>query len=219
MDPTTVIALGLQIGSHLVNLYSNPEEISNNKIEVDYEDFLEDTVNKLELIIENNNKVIIDKIESDRLESLQSAIVHYSSLVRGKADIRPHDRLYLRNEVDYAGNRLLENKQQWLTPYLIGESLFIVILKIQQEDNEAEKLISKIKGLLREQRIRLLELRRKDILKKGITEIPWLDIHHFIEGKSEVMLESLIANKYCAKCGCEVKHSFSFCMMCGESLN
>lgn len=216
MDPT-VIALGLQIGNNLINLYSNPEKVSNDK--VDYEDFLENTANRLELIIKNNNNVLIEKIENDRLEILQSRIKHYSRLIRKNIPITPHDALPLEEEVGYAATRCFkEKKQQWLPPYLAGQSLFIVLLKIQKDDEEANRLMKKMKRILKENRIKLLEFHKKDIFKDQVTEIPWLDIHQFIEGESETILEKLM-DKICNKCGSKVKHDFSFCTKCGESLN
>jgi len=140
-------------------------------------------VDRLREIAAASRDAIIGKIESDKLEQLQSRIQNLGFLIRlGKASDSLAYVLTVKESVDYAENRLREGKAEWLSATIVGRATIVSALSYLQLDTTTEA--SALKQICASARHQMLDQLVAHVLAEG-QSIPWERIHAFLEGRAE----------------------------------
>lgn len=183
-----LIQLGLKVGSGLLDLASGRRHEDKN----DYDVFFEKVSSQVEQVIHQEKISIIEKLESDKLELLVSRIKNLATLVHlQKRNEALEYAMTLKESVDYAQNRLKEGKNEWLGPLLTGQAVYAGALMFA--DVEAKRIVGELDELMLHTRVSILETYKESFLRRKDT--PWLDIHAFISGNSQSLLDDLSSSQ------------------------
>lgn len=149
---------------------------------VDIERVMKEAVEQIASLAKASTDAIISKIESDKLEELQSRIHNLGFLLRLK---KTEDAflymLTLKESVDYAQNRVSEGKTEWISACIVGRSAIIAALEYctLEADKEKEELFK----ICRQAKYQMLDLLVPQILSKN-GKVPWDQVENFLAGAS-----------------------------------
>lgn len=147
------------------------------------DEILQQTTERLSEIADASRDAVIGKIESDKLEELQSRIQNLAFLIRlGKVNEALTYVLSVKESVDYAENRLREGKSEWLGPTIIGKSTIVAALRHLEIDTATEA--AALADLCKRARHELLDQVVGQLVATQQT-IPWDKIQAFLNGTSD----------------------------------
>lgn len=143
-------------------------------------ELIQNSASRIDTAIGDAVRTIIGKVEQDQLELLLSRTRNLSALIGMR---RPDQALQyawtLRESVDYAHNRLREEKLQWLGPYLAGNSIFLATLQYAGEHHQRE--VERFEQAVLDAKYRILDRSVPEMVVRG-QRIPWPEISAFLRG-------------------------------------
>jgi hypothetical protein len=195
MDPATLslIQVGFSVAGKLFDYLEASATVTASAVvptDGNLPELIQSSVSRFGTAIDDAVRTIIGKVEQDQLELLLSRTRNLSALVGMQ---RPDQALQyawtLRESVDYAHNRLNENKLQWVGPYLAGNSIFLATLQYAGEKNDTE--VNRFRQLVLQAKYRILDQTVPQLVVQG-TSIPWQEISDFLHGTDAGGLTSLL---------------------------
>ncbi|NEX60052.1 hypothetical protein [Noviherbaspirillum galbum] len=148
---------------------------------------LQEAMEQLAMISKASTDAIIAKIENDKLEELRSRIQSLGFLLKiEKKDEAFRYMLTLKESVDYALNRVNEGKTEWLSPCILGKSVFIATLEYCAVSADTERV--ELSRICKEAKHTLLNVIVPQILSNG-GQVPWDQVEAFLVGTSNSLLE------------------------------
>jgi len=143
----------------------------------------------LRRVIAVNADLVIDKIEQDRLEELGSRIKNIGLFFKlGRTDELFSYMMLLNESVDYANNRIKENKDQWIAPYLMGKAMALAVLNYL--GHEDEQIFNEIVQTTKSVKHKILNQSTK-LLLTADNDIPW-DLYHNVLNDTPGSVNELI---------------------------
>jgi hypothetical protein len=181
----SILELGFTLSRSL--LLMERREVSPELLTV--RDYIHESTAAIQATINAATQKIIDKIEHDQLELLISRTQNLSSLVKlNRLDQVLHYSMTLRETVDYAQNRHREGKNQWLGPYLAGNSVLLAALRLC--DALSFEDLERFDKFVAEARLEVLNQSLPALLESG--RLPWVDIAKYVEGRSDEVIPKQI---------------------------
>jgi len=188
MEPATIVALaklGFEVANKAVDAYAKHSEKND-----EYQNALRETItessNSLGKAIENVAEVVIEKLESDKLEELNSRTKNLSFLIStGNDDQVLQYSMMLNESVDYASNRIKEGKLHWIGPWLVGVSVVFSALEVCGGNGNYNQFKHEIKR----GRYMILDAITKQLVYAQDHSLPWMEIERFLNGTSTEILE------------------------------
>lgn len=153
---------------------------------------IEDISHKLDFVAHDVATKVSRKLEADQLEKLTSQI----KAIKFALEFNDKDMLRLTlvriiDQLEYAKNRISEGKFEWLSPWMMAESIRIVSLRKIAIDNNALDVVYKEALAFR---ISILNFTGSFVVKTNNS--PWLKISEFVEGKNEDILKLINSAKH-----------------------
>lgn len=96
--------------------------------------------------------------------------------------------LLLNESVDYANNRIKENKEQWIAPYLMGKSMSLSVLNYLGHDDD--QVLKDIIVTTNDIKYKLLNSSIKILMSKK-RDIPW-DLYYEVLNNTPGSVSNLI---------------------------
>ncbi|MCP3136611.1 hypothetical protein [Pyxidicoccus xibeiensis] len=195
MNAATVdlLNLGFELASRVFDIIEADREAdSARQVEqtAEMSALIQSSATRLGNAVREAAERVVTKLETDKLEELQSRTRNLSMLVRMK---RPGEvlqyTLQLRESVDYAHNRLREGKDLWLGPWLAGHAMVMAALVYSGTFSPEE--LATFEEEVQQARTRVLELARPWLLASPA--VPWEEVAAFVRGESTVLLRRLLA--------------------------
>ena len=192
MDPATLalIETGFSIAGKFLDRFargSSTDSAGERVQELDA--FIKTSVAELDQSLRVGIAAVIDKIETDNLEFLLSRARNVSALLDvGRFDQALQYAMTLRESVDYARNRLEEEKVHWLGPYLAGSGIYFAAVDAAGARREADLI--EFRKHLEEIKVEIVDYVVPQMITTG-AKIPWLVIAHFIVGTTDKLPELL----------------------------
>lgn len=151
-----------------------------------------DTLDKISFEIQSAKNAtvfqIIDKIESDKLEALNSRINAIQIAIElEQTDSLSSLHMDLLELTDYARNRITEGKEHWVGAWVVGSATRILLLKMISNSPRSIKILDRE---VQKFRFDLLDLHKNELLSKNT---PWAAIADFVKGENEEILNNLIS--------------------------
>lgn len=194
MDAATITMLeaAFSLAKGILDIVGNrPGLEKTNERASQVENFLTSSVAKLEVAVHDAAQLVIEKLESDKLEELLSRTRNCAMLVNlNKQDQALQYSLTLRESVDYARNRVQEGKPHWLGPYIGGFAVFLAALEYSGQCPESE--IAEFKALVTRTKLEILDASAPVILASNRT-LPWMEIANFLEGDATHLPSGIVA--------------------------
>jgi len=193
MDPATLalIEAGFSIAGKFLDRFQQgkPHEEDAAARVQELDRFVQKSVAELDQSIQFGISTVINKIENDALELLLSRARNLSALLdMGRYDHALHYAMTLRESVDYARNRLEEEKVHWLGPFLGGSGIYLAAVDAAGARREADLL--EFRKHLDEIKIELLDYVVPRMIESGV-KVPWATVAHFTLGTTERLGELL----------------------------
>lgn len=192
MDPATLtlIETGFSIAGKFLDRFAGRSSSNDTDVRVQELDrFVKTSVAELDQSLRSGIATVIDKIETDNLEFLLSRARNVSALLdSGRYDQALQYAMTLRESVDYARNRLQEEKVHWLGPYLAGSGIYFAAVDAAGAKREAD--ILEFQKHLEEIKIEVLDYVVPEMISTGV-KIPWLVIAQFTLGTTDRLGELL----------------------------
>ena len=192
MDPATVLAL-VNVGVKVADLTLKALERSETEKQAHNQELstlIGSTSERLGRAISDSTQAIIEKFEADKLEELHSRIKNLSFLLKaGKEDQALHYAMTLNESVDYAENRIKEQKLEWIGPWMAGLSVVTSSYQICGLSPDIREYGEKIQ----QARIKLVDYLVRHLVRESI-EIPWLQVCNFISGEDDKFLSMIKSN-------------------------
>jgi hypothetical protein len=155
----------------------------------EFEDLLSASEKSLKYVISVNADLVIEKIEQDKLEELSSRVKNIGMLIKlDRTDELMSYMMLLNESVDYASNRINENKEQWIAPYLMGKSMSLAVLNYLEHDDE--HVLQDIIVTTNDIKYKLLN-RPLEILMSSKRDIPW-DLYYDVLNNAPGSVPKLI---------------------------
>lgn len=172
----------------------------------EFEDLLTASEKSIKYVISVNADLVIEKIEQDKLEELSSRIKNIGMLIKlDSTDELMSYMMQLNESVDYANNRINENKEQWIAPYLMGKSMSLAVLNYLGYDDD--HVFKDIVVATNDIKYKLLN-RSIKILMSSKRDIPW-DLYYEVLNNAPGSVPKLIKKiKECSlkdSCVSEIK--------------
>ncbi len=155
----------VRIGEQDVRI--SEQEVKLSKLK----DLIESSTISLQEAIEISTRKVIDKLEQDKFEELVSRLNNIILLLKlGNEDQILSYTLLLQESVDYAMNRLRENKKQWFLPYVVGKSIAVTIFTFFDSDTGNRR--DEFSLFIRQSKMQILDEMTRRLLQSG-KSIPW----------------------------------------------
>ncbi len=196
---TAIIERGFNLASDFLSYlreksqHRNEEKMAELKLakhESEVLDAVREIASQLDIAVSEIVKEVTKKIEKDQWEKLVAQVKG----VQLALDLENTEMLQqavgrITEQIEYAKNRLSENKIEWLGPWLMAESIRLVAIgQIATTDRAAQLLERETRNF----RISILDLGAQYLL--SLSSVPWLKIAEFVDGRSEDILR-LIATE------------------------
>lgn len=189
MDPATLqmLELGFSIAKDVLEVAAQEAEAREQQRAL--ERVIARSVERLEAGLQAVVGAVVDKLESDKLEELQSRARNLGFLIStGRTDQVLQYAVTLKESVDYAANRIQEGKQRWIGSWLAGHGVFVAALSLCGAATPAivreyAKVIGKI-------RLDVLDAIAPELWRAG-GRLPWQDIAAFLRGDDSALLGHL----------------------------
>lgn len=158
---------------------------AENRIHI--ESLIQQTVQHLELLIAQSTNVIVDKLESDKLEELQARIKNVSIAIRlGKVtEVLPYV-FELNGLADYASNRVKEGKLHWLSVCIMSKTMFVAAMEHSSNKIEFE-LREELQAICNQAKYQILDILVPQIVASN-GKVPWDQISTFLSSSPEAPL-------------------------------
>ncbi len=194
MDQATIslIQAAFSLGKEILDIIGDKasSEAATNERLSKVETFLKDSMEGMESSIDGAAQLIIDKIETDKLEQLLSRTRNLSMLVDlQKPDQALQYAMTLRESLDYARNRVQEDKPYWLGPYLGGYAIFLGGLEYCKSCPLSE--VEEFRGIVEKTKIEILNIAAPLLLASGRI-LPWLEITSFLSNEISIIPSNVI---------------------------
>lgn len=151
---------------------------------------IEAVSSKLDAVAQDVVNKISHKIESDQLEKLIANIKSmHLSLQFGDKTMLTHALMTLFEHIEYAKNRIAEDKLTWLGPWMMAESIRLAALRTFATDEKAWEAVSRV---ALDFRVHIIQY-TSPVLIKHKQQAPWVKLAEFIQGQNEDVLK-LIAD-------------------------
>jgi hypothetical protein len=153
---------------------------------------IEDVSQKIEDVASSIVAGVSEKIEFDQLQKLGSQVkVLKGALEFGNENMIITALVPLAEQVQYSKLRIAEGKQQWIGPWMIGESIRLAAMQtLASNDRSREFVAREILNF----RVHILDNTGEFLIRT--MQSPWLQISDFIEGRNEKLLDNLEALKH-----------------------
>lgn len=134
---------------------------------------------------------VSEKLEFDQLQKLGSQVkVLKSALEFGKESMIVAALTPLAEQVQYSKLRIVEGKQEWIGPWMIGESIRLAAMQTLATDDRERAFVSRE---IVNFRVQILDCTGEFLIRS--IPSPWLQISDFVEGRNEKLLDNLEAIK------------------------
>jgi hypothetical protein len=192
MDPATLalIETGFSIAGKFLDRFTGtpPAEDPGKRVH-ELDQFVKTSVAELDQSITSGISTVINKIETDNLEFLLSRARNLSALLDvGRFDQALQYAMTLRESVDYARNRLEEEKVHWLGPYLAGSGIYFAAVDAAGASREADVLA--FRKHLDQIKIEVLDHVVPRMIEANV-KVPWTAIAHFTLGTTDQLADLL----------------------------
>lgn len=155
----------------------------------EFEDLLTASEKSIKYVISVNADLVIEKIEQDKLEELSARIKNIGMLIKlDRTDELMSYMMLLNESVDYANNRIKENKEQWIAPYLMGKSMSLAVLNYLGHDDD--QVLKDIIVTTNDIKYKLLNSSIKILMSKK-HDIPW-DLYYEVLNNTPGSVPNLI---------------------------
>ena len=164
---------------HMANLERQKEFDSNLLASI------KDISEKLDVLAQDVANRVSIKLESDQLEKLISQIksVRFALEFNDK-NMLSVSLVNIMDQIEYAKRRILEDKYEWLGPWMMAESIRIVSLRKMANDKSSMDMVYQEALTFR---INILDYTGSAIIKPK--SAPWREIADFVDGKNENLLK------------------------------
>lgn len=150
-------------------------------------DALDDVSKKIDAVAQSIVDGVSEKLEFDQLQKLGSQVrVLKSALEFGKENMIVAALMPLAEQVQYSRLRIAEGKQEWIGPWMIGESLRLAAMQTLATDDRSRTVLSRE---IVNFRVQILDTTGEFLIRS--IPSPWLQISDFIEGRNEKVLDNL----------------------------
>jgi hypothetical protein len=174
-----LIAAGLslagQVLDHIRSASPSSAQYSDPHLIVD------EAVRHVESAVASGAIAVIDKIESDQIELLRSRIKNLALLLRLQPAQCIQYAMMLRESVDYARNRVFENKHHWFGPWLAGQG--VLLLALHKAGAASANDLASFMEELRRAKYEVLDVIAARVVAAG-GKIDWSKAHAFLDGTS-----------------------------------
>ncbi|WP_153135327.1 biotin/lipoyl-containing protein [Paraburkholderia agricolaris] len=165
---------------------STPVATTNAREEVNAKvlSAINDVSQKLDIVARDIVGKVTQKLEQDQLEKLAAQVRTVKlGLELDNEGILTTSLVHITEQIEYAKNRLAEDKREWLGPWLMAEAVRIAALRAVSGGERAMTVLNR--GAM-SFRLNILDYTRDLLLKTGRS--PWLKIAEFVEGRNEDVL-------------------------------
>ncbi|MFM0158221.1 hypothetical protein PQQ99_37815 [Paraburkholderia sediminicola] len=158
--------------------------ISREEVNAKILSAITDVSQKLDIVARDIVGKVIQKLEQEQLEKLAAQVRTVKlGLEFGNEGILTTSLVHITEQIEYAKNRLVEGKREWLGPWLIAESVRIAGLRAVSGGDKASTVLNREALAFR---LNILDYARDSLLKSSRS--PWLKIAEFVEGRNEDVL-------------------------------
>lgn len=165
---------------------STPVATTNAREEVNAKvlSAINDVSQKLDIVARDIVGKVTQKLEQDQLEKLAAQVRTVKlGLELDNEGILTTSLVHITEQIEYAKNRLAEDKREWLGPWLMAEAARIAALRAVSGGERAMTVLNREAMSFR---LNILDYTRDLLLKTGRS--PWLKIAEFVEGRNEDVL-------------------------------
>jgi hypothetical protein len=150
---------------------------------------IDDVSQKIDAVAHSIVAGVSEKLEFDQLQKLGSQVkVLKSALEFGKENMIVAALTPLAEQVQYSKLRIVEGKQEWIGPWMIGESIRLAAMQTIAADDRERAFVSRE---IINFRVQILDSTGEFLLRS--IPSPWMQISDFVEGRNERLLDNLDA--------------------------